>query len=265
MRDLELRNLCKKLRPLIGANAELLWSAYATAETPQSKQEAEALIQMLVLRHLGNAFGHEPVLLPPPSPESASGEFLLGNLVYGKDVLYPLYLRRENFVKHVSIQSISGGGKTNVAQLLLLGLLRKNVPFLVVDWKRAYRRLRNVPFAKADGIRVYSVGRKSDSVFHWNPLRGPPNVHPKTWLSVLVEALEKSHISGQGVADVLIEVLDKKFEQFGVYQGTHDKFPNFFDAAEELERVQFRGRRMLWKDSTERICGRMRMQNETTH
>src|SRR6266852_5097512 len=85
MRDLELRNLCKKLRPILGAKADVLWTAYVTAETPHSKQEAEAMIQMLTIRYLTQSVGHEPVLLPPPSPEAAAGEFLLGTLVYGKD------------------------------------------------------------------------------------------------------------------------------------------------------------------------------------
>lgn len=253
MRDQELRNLCKKLRPLLGAKADVLWTAYVTAETPQSRQETEALIQMLAIRYLTQSVAHEPILLPPPSPEDASGEFLLGQVVYGKDRLHPLYLRRENFVKHVGIFSITGGGKTNVAQLLLLGLLQQKIPFLVVDWKRAYRQLRQLPLESVQALQVFSVGRKSDTVLNWNPLRGPPNVHPKTWLSVLAEALEKSHISGPGVADVLIELLDKKFDEFGVYEGTHTRYPNFFDAAEELDRVQFKGRRMLWQDSCARI------------
>jgi len=100
---------------------------------------------------------------------------------------------------------------------------------------------------------VYSVGRHGHEPFHWNPLRGPPGVHPKTWISAVAEALEKSHLSGPGVADILIEILDKKFTDFGFYEGTTDKYPNFFDALEELERVQFKGRRSLWQDSCLRI------------
>jgi hypothetical protein len=86
-----------------------------------------------------------------------------------------------------------------------------------------------------------------------DPLRGPPGVHPKTWISVVAEALEKSHLSGPGVADILIEALDKKFEDAEFYNGKVDQYPNFFDVAEELERVQFKGRRMLWQDSAMRI------------
>jgi hypothetical protein len=253
MRDTELRSLCKKLEPLIGSRAGALWNAYVTAETPRARQEAESLIQMVAIQALGNSPSNPQVLLPPPGPDAASGEFLLGNITYGSREPYPLFLRRENFIKHIGIFSITGGGKTNVAQLLLLGLLRQDVPFLVVDWKRSYHRLREAPVPKAKNIRVFSVGRHGESAFNWNPLRGPPGVHPKTWLSVVVEALEKSHISGPGVADILIEILDKKFDEAGFYSEPATKYPNFFDAAEDLERVKFKGRRMLWQDSCARI------------
>ena len=135
MRELELKNICKKLKPILGRRADALWTAYATAETPNSKYEAEALINLLAAQYLSANVGDEPILLPPPSPDAAAGEFLLGTMSYGSYRSSPLYLRRENFIKHIGIFSITGGGKTNVAQLLLLGLLNKNIPFLVVDWK----------------------------------------------------------------------------------------------------------------------------------
>ena len=94
-------------------------------------------------------------------------------------------------------------------------------------------------------------------------LLGPPGVgksflaqalgHPKTWISVIAEALEKSHISGQGVADIFIELFDKQFESSGYYDGKQDKLPNFFDANEALQKTRFTGRRMLWQDSCSRI------------
>ena len=253
MRDLEIKSLCKKLKPVMGRRADALWMAYATAETPQSRQEAEALINLLAAQYLSANIGDEPILLPPPSPEAAAGEFLLGTIYYGKKPVCPLYLREDNFLRHISLCATTGAGKTNVAQLLLLGLLNQNIPFLVVDWKRSYHLLRSLPLPKAKNIQVYSVGRKGHIPFHWNPLRGPPGVHPKTWISVVAEALEKSHLSGPGVADILIETLDKKFEDCGFYDGKVEQYPNFFDATEELDRVQYRGRRMLWQDSCQRI------------
>jgi hypothetical protein len=253
MRDQEIKNLCKKLKPVMGRKADALWMADATAETPLSKLEAEALINLLATQYLSANLGDEPILLPPPQPEASAGQFLLGTIYYGKKPLWPLYLREDNFLRHISLAATTGAGKTNVAQLLLLGLLNKDIPFLVVDWKRSYHALRSLPLPKAKNIQVYSVGRKGHIPFHWNPLRAPPGVHPKTWISVVAEALEKSHLSGPGVADVLIETLDKKFEDFGFYDGKVEQYPNFFDAVEELDRVQFRGRRMLWQDSCLRI------------
>jgi len=249
----QLKELCRKLKPLVGAKADALWIAYATAETPETKRQTEALIQMIAARYLTNRVDDTKILLPPPSQEAASGEFPLGTILYGKSELFPLQLRRENFIKHIGIFSITGGGKTNVAQVLLLGLLEQNIPFLVLDWKRSYRALRALKRPNTEKIRVFTVGRKSASPFRWNPLRGPPGVHPKTWISAVAEALEKSHISGPGVADILIEILDKKFTDTGIYHGIPDQYPNFFDAREELERVQFKGRRMLWQDSCMRI------------
>ena len=176
MRDLELRNLCRKLRPILGVRADALWNPYATAETPQSKLESEALIQMLAIQFLSGSVQEEPILLPPPSREAAFGEFFLGMIQYGRKALYPLLLRRENFIKHLGIFSITGGGKTNVAQVLLLGLLEKMIPFLVIDWKRSYRALRTLHHPQAKSINVYSVGRKTASPLNWNPLRAPPSV-----------------------------------------------------------------------------------------
>jgi hypothetical protein len=249
----KLKELCRKLKPVVGKKADALWMAYVMADSPDLKRETEALIQTIALRYLSDKVDDDSILLPPPSQESAAGEFPVGMVAYGSKALWPLYLRRENFIKHIGIFSITGGGKTNVAQNLLLGLLQAEVPFLVIDWKRSYRALYSVDSPKVKTIQVFSVGRKTASPFNWNPLRGPPGVHPKTWISAVAESLEKSHVSGPGVADIFIELLDKKFEEHGAYAPQPEKYPNFFDANEELQRAQFKGRRMLWQDSCSRI------------
>jgi hypothetical protein len=249
----QLRELCRKLKPILGRKADSLWLAYLTAETPQAKREAEMLIQLMVTRHLDAKVDDENILLPPPSAEAAAGEFFLGQILYGNKTLYPLYLTKENFIKHICCCSITGGGKTNVAQNLLLGLLNKDIPFLVVDWKRSYRALYTLNHPKVKTIQIYSVGRKTASPLNWNPLRGPPGVHPRTWISVVAETLEKSHVSGQGSGHIFMELLDKQFEKFGFYDGTSEKYPNFFDANEDLQREQFKGRRGLWQDTCTRI------------
>ncbi|MGZ5516524.1 MAG: ATP-binding protein [Limisphaerales bacterium] len=249
----QLKELCRKLKPILGRKADTLWMAYLTAETLQAKRDAEIIIQMLATRHLNPSVDDESILLPPPSPEAAAGEFLLGNVLYGGKPLYKLLLRRENFIKHVGIFSITGAGKSNVAQNLLLGLLDKNIPFLVVDWKRSYRALLTLNQPSVSSLRIYSVGRKTASPFNWNPLRAPPGVHPRTWINVVAETLEKSHISGQGSGHIFMEVLDEQFERFGFYEGKEEQFPNFFDANEALQKKQLTGRRGLWQDTCTRI------------
>ena len=249
----QLKEVCRKLKPIIGNRADTLWLAYITSETPKAKQEAETFIQMCAIRHLSRQVDDEAILLPPPSKDAAAGEFYLGQIHYGRTPLHGLYLDRENFMKHIGIFSITGGGKTNVGYNLLLGLLDAGIPFLVVDWKRSYRALLSLPDERVKKVQIYMAGRKTGASFHWNPLRGPPGVHPQTWIAIVAEALEKSHISGQGVADVMIDIFDKLFEEYGFYEGTGAMYPNFFDARQELAKVTYRGRRMLWADSCLRI------------
>ena len=250
----DIQEVCRKLKPVIGSKADSLWLAYITEDDHQDKMQMEAIIQTLAAKHLAGTVDDRAIELPPPTRKAADAEFPIGTIHYRHTPLYPLALERENFIKHIGIFSITGGGKTNVAEILLFGLLKKNIPFLVLDWKRSYRAMRSLKYPEVKRIKVFTVGRKSASPFNWNPLRPPPGVHPRTWISTVAEALEKSHISGQGVADVLIEALDKKFDDFGFYGDTPpDKYPNFFDVREEVSRVSFKGRRMLWQDSCLRI------------
>ena len=123
---------------------------------------------------------------------------------------------------------------------------------MVIDWKRSYRSLLNDPAMSA--LNVFTVGRKARPLL-WNPLRPPPGVHPQTWIQILAEVLEKTHISGQGVADVLIEHVDKEFEARGFYQADNEAlpYPNFYDLRNRVERVRYTGRRALWRDSCLRI------------
>ena len=249
----ELKELCRKLKPLIGKRADGLWLGYISADSPQAKRESELLIQMVAWKNLNQRVDDASVLLPPSTAAAAQGEFPLGTVLYNNKEQGPLRLERENFVRHIGIYSITGAGKTNVAQLLLLSLLEAKIPFLVIDWKRSYRLLKTLNHPLVNEIRVFTVGRKSISPFHWNPLRGPPGVHPKTWISIVAESLERSHISGPGVADIFIELLDHQFEAHGMYGERFDHYANFFDARERLLKLSFKGRRSLWQDSCMRI------------
>jgi hypothetical protein len=54
------------LKPLLAKRGDALWSAYITAETRRSKQEAEALIRLLASQYLaanvGDDAAHDAVM-----------------------------------------------------------------------------------------------------------------------------------------------------------------------------------------------------------
>lgn len=253
MIEQELQKKCKQLKPFIGKKADALFKYYLIADTVKCRLKAESLIKIFTSKYLVPRVDDEKILLPPPSREDAEGEFYIGDVVYDDKQLFPLYLRREDLMKHVLIVGASGFGKTTVVYNLILELLKKSVPFLVVDFKRSFRNLRLLKNNRVKEIEVYTIGRKTASPFPFNPLRPPPDVDVKAWIMIVSELLERSHISGQGVADVFIELFDKVFDRTGYYSNKHDKHPNFFDCWEELERSKFSGRRGLWQDSCRRI------------
>lgn len=189
------------------------------------------------------------ILLPPPSQEQAEGDFILGKVIYRDNKLFPMYLKEEDFIKQIGIFSITGGGKTNTAMLLALQLLKKNIPFMVIDWKRQWRSMLSLDdFPEMKKVEVYTIGRET-LPFLWNPFRPPPGVDYKSWLSVIVECLEKSHLGGLGVGDFIFRIYEKLFKEV---KG-ENFYPNFHDGMRELEDIKVGGREFLWWQSTKRI------------
>lgn len=249
----EIEKLCRSLKPVIGDQAEALWLAYL-AEDERGKREYEQLLPLLAAKLLNKGLDDQRVLLSPPGREAAEGDFPIGNVVYNGKDLYPLCLRDEDFIKQIGIFSITGAGKSNLGMLLALQLLDRRVPWLIIDWRRQYRNLLSLPEGKYPGLKdvhVFTLGRNA-SPFHWNPFRGPPGVHFKTWLSIIAEILERSHLSGPGVADIFLKVYDQFFEENGP-PSDEAGYPNFYDGLKGLQTVSAAGREFLWKQSTGRI------------
>ena len=248
----ELQRLCRQLKPLIGASADSLWTHYQLAESPAAKSEAENMIRMMAVSYLGSRVDDREVRLPPSGSVDAGGDLYLGSIRYPGRSAEWLYLKTRDLVKHTGIFATTGSGKTHVAYNLLRQFSKRKIPFLVIDWKRSYRNLKCLPDMK--GLEVYTVGREARP-FLWNPLRPPPNVHPQTWIQILSDVLEKTHVSGQGVADVLAELTDAEFEAKGFYSESKEEkpYPSFFDIKGRLERQRYNGRRALWRDSCLRI------------
>lgn len=249
---LDIEGLCRKLKPIIGTKADELWYMWLASDLLERK-ELEIEIQLIaekVLKH--GPLQDRVILLPPPSEEQSKGDYLLGNVIYRDKKMFPLYLTEADLQKQVFISSITGGGKSTVAMLILLQLLRQNPPkpFLVIDWKRQYRALYSLSdsFPEIKKIRLFTVGRNC-LPFHFNPLRPPPGIDYKTWISVVVECLEKSHLAGLGVGDIVTNIFTKLFNE----RKDENFYPNFYDGLRELEKMKVGGREYLWWQSTKRI------------
>lgn len=246
---MDIEALCRKLKPIIGSKADELWYMWLASDF-QERKDLEIEIQIIaekVLKH--GPLQDKVILLPPPSEEEAKGDFILGNVIYRDKKLFPLYLREEDFIKQVGLFSITGGGKTNTAMLLSLQLLKKKIPFMIIDWKRQWRSMLSLEnFPEMKDVQVYTIGR--DVIpFLWNPFRPPPSIDYKTWISVIVECLEKSHLGGLGVADFFIRIYEKLFTEME----DEKHYPNFYDGMHELGKMKVGGREFLWWQSTKRI------------
>jgi hypothetical protein len=169
---MNIEEVFRKLRPVLGRQLDLLWQEYLVAET-DTRQTIERTLRVLLAQRLNETFESEHVLLKPPPEDVARGEYPVGMIHYGQNGFYPFGLREEEFIQHIGIFGRSGSGKTNLAYLLLHGLTKAGKPFLVFDWKRNYRDLISSP-TFADLV-IFTVGR-SVAPFRFNPLIPPPGM-----------------------------------------------------------------------------------------
>lgn len=246
---MDVESICRKLKPILGEKADELWYMWLAADL-QERKDLEIDIQIIAEKLLKKGpLQDKTILLPPPTEEQAKSDFILGNIIYHDRKVYPLYLKEEDFIKQIGIFSITGAGKTNVGLLLALQLLKKKIPFMVIDWKRQWRSMLSLDkFPELKKIQVYTIGRDI-CPFYWNPFRPPKNIDYKTWISVIVECLEKSHLAGFGVADFFMRIYEKLFKEIK----DKDFYPNFYDGMNELIKIKPGGREFLWWQSTKRI------------
>lgn len=189
------------------------------------------------------------ILLNPLLNKNSFGDFFVGDVLYNENIIQGLYLRKEDFIKQVGIFAVTGEGKTNLAYLLSMQLLKNKIPFTVIDWKRSWRNLLSLQdkYPELKDIQVFTVGRKT-LPFLWDPFRPPPGANKELWISAIAESLEKSHLSGPGVASYFIKIYSNLFKGL-----TEDFYPNFYDGLREIVKLKVYQRELNWKQTALRI------------
>ena len=244
---MDIQELCRQLKPVIGKKADQYYLAYLT-EDQEGRRDIEAAIRLTAIKHFGSTIDAPQTFLSVPPSDSAYGEYPIGTIHYSGRNYYSFGLREDEWIQHTAIFGRSGAGKTNTVFILLKSLLSKKKPFLIFDWKRNYRDLLAMT---NESILVYTVGR-STSPMLFNPLIPPTGTDPKVWLKKLIEIIAGAYYLGEGVMFLLQEALNAVYEEFGVYEGIPQKYPTFIDVLKWLEDNPVKGRKALWMDSTMR-------------
>ena len=238
----------RKLKPVMGDKLAVLWQEYILSDQA-TRQMIERTLRIMLARRFDEAFDSEQVLLQPPPEHVAKGEYPLGIIHYGEDRFYPFGLREAEFIQHIGLFGRSGSGKTNVAYLILLNLIRAGKPFLVFDWKRNYRDLLSLQECR--DLLIFTVGR-AISPFRFNPLVPPPGTPATVWLKKLIEIMCHAYFLGEGVTVLLMRAIDALYRDRGMYDREAESCPTMADVRDWLVAYRARGREAGWMESAMR-------------
>jgi len=244
--SISVRQLCMKLKPILGNKVNQIYEAYLS-EDAEGKTQIQNYIELLAAKYIPQKLEQNDTILLPPSKEQAKGEYSIGQVYYCGKNLYEFGLREHEWIQHCAILGRSGAGKTNLGFLILRLLKQKNKPFLLFDWKRNYRDLLSL--YEFEDVEVYTIGRNI-APFTFNPLIPPQGTDPKTWLKKLNQVLATSYALGNGCLFLLQEAVDAVYDEAGVYDGTVEKFPTWKDVLIKARNMDTRGRESGWLSST---------------
>jgi len=237
-----IRQLCRRLRPILGARIDEVFAGYC-AEDPDGKQQLETYLEMLSAKYLSQGLDDSEPGLIPPSQTQAHGQYPIGQVSYSGKNLYEFGLRENEWIQHMAILGRSGSGKTNIGFSILRTLVEHEKPFLVFDWKRNYRDLLAWP--EFHDVEVYTIGRNI-APLTFNPLIPPAGTDPKTWLKKLNEVIAHAYCLGNGVLFLLQQAVDAVYEDAGVYENLVQRWPTFKDVLLKARNMDTRGRESGW-------------------
>ncbi len=244
-----MQELCRQLKPVLGRKIDRLWRAYLAESDLKGRGDIEQTLELLAAKYLGKTYEADTNPFPPPSRKFCeSGDIELGKVHYGGADLYPFCLRKERLREHILLCGRSGAGKTNLAFVLMEGIMRSGLKVLAIDWKRSYRDLA----MHHEDLRVYTIGRNV-APFRFNPFIPPPGCEPNLWIKLIVDIIAQAYLGGEGVISLLISGLDHLYRQYGVYEQRPRQWPTVEDLLGWLRSSKLKGRAALWQTSAERI------------
>lgn len=241
--------LCRRLKPILGQQIDILWAIYVADTTAAGRAEVEQMLEALAAEHLGSSFERETNPFPPPPKEAAAaGEIPLGEIIYAGRTLYPLHLKQSRLPEHVLVAGRSGSGKTTLVTALARSVMQRGIRLFAIDWKRSYRDLCQLQ----PDLRVFTVGRDVAPI-RFNPLIPPAGCSPAQWLKLVIDVLSRAYIGGEGVISLLTRGLDELYHEMGVYDGEPTRWPTTGDLLAWLTTQKLKGRAAQWAASAERI------------
>ena len=241
-----VKQLCRKLRPVVGSKIDKIWQAYLI-EDNKGKEDIEEYLKLLSVSVISERLEKDEIFLFPPSKETAAGSYYIGDILYNKKTMYPFGLREDEWIQHMGIFGRSGAGKTNLGFSIVAELVRHNKPFIILDWKRNYRDLVALP--QFQDVLVFTVGRNI-APFRFNPLIPPHGTDPHTWLKKIIEVIAHSYFLGEGVMYLLQKAINSVYREYGVYDGSVGKYPTFRDVLRWFDKYKAKGREANWLSST---------------
>ena len=110
----EVKDLCRKLKPVLGKQIDSLWLAYNTQTDSRSRAEIIGMLYSLASEYLDETYDKK-ILLSFPEKAVINGEYRLGKVVYGDRKFYSFGLWEDEWLRHIGIFGTTGSGKTNCA------------------------------------------------------------------------------------------------------------------------------------------------------
>lgn len=243
----EVKDLLRKLEPVLGSRNKLLWYMSINSHDSSTSRRNLEILRLLADTRAKIDY-RERIRLPPPAADVTRGPFQVGSVIYPDREFSPFGLTEQDLIRHVLIAGMTGSGKTTLSLLILRQLREKRIPFMVFDFKQNYRKLADEP--GHGKIRIIRIGDKNCS-FHFNPLIPPPGMDARHWMAIFIDVCKHAFFLGHGVEYFMRKAIDSLYQKYHIYEGG-TVYPTFVEMERMLVKEYVKGREMLWMSSAKR-------------